>query len=134
MKIKGNECEAAEEKVFRSSADRGDSEDASFEFVFVMLILIICHKAYPRLSKIPYLHYAYYILIHLGEYYMIYQLTRSVITLYFKLYHELSVSGKEKASKERPIIIASNHASYLDPPVVGFLLSEQQICCLGEAF
>ena len=58
---------------------------------------------------------------------MIYQLTRSVVALYFKLYHRLSVSGKEKLPKERPIIIASNHASYLDPPVVGYAFCPEQL-------
>ena len=58
---------------------------------------------------------------------MIYQLTRFVVALYFKLYHRLSVSGKEKLPKERPIIIASNHASYLDPPVVGYAFCPEQL-------
>ena len=58
---------------------------------------------------------------------MIYQLTRSVVALYFKLYYRLSVSGKEKLPKERPIIIASNHASYLDPPVVGYAFCPEQL-------
>lgn len=43
-----------------------------------------------------------------------------IVALYFKLYHRLSIYGKEKIPKGRPVIIASNHASYLDPPVVGY--------------
>ena len=51
---------------------------------------------------------------------MLYQITRFIVSIYFTLYHRLSVSGKEKIPKEIPVIVASNHASYLDPPLVGY--------------
>jgi len=51
---------------------------------------------------------------------MLYQITRFIISVYFTLYHRLSVSGKEKIPQNRPVIVASNHASYLDPPLVGY--------------
>ena len=50
---------------------------------------------------------------------MIYTITRLAITIYFNIYHRYSVTGKEKIPKDRPVIVASNHASYLDPPLVG---------------
>jgi len=50
---------------------------------------------------------------------VIYQLTRLLALLYFKLYHRLSVYGRESVPSDRAVILASNHASYLDPPVVG---------------
>ncbi|MDO5116337.1 MAG: lysophospholipid acyltransferase family protein [Synergistaceae bacterium] len=50
----------------------------------------------------------------------VYQLTRFLVTLYFTLYHRLSVYGKEKIPRGRTVIVASNHASYLDPPLVGY--------------
>ena len=50
----------------------------------------------------------------------VYFITRIIVTIYFTLYHRLSVYGKEKIPRDRPVIIASNHASYLDPPVVGY--------------
>lgn len=50
---------------------------------------------------------------------MLYQITRFVLTLYFGIYHRLSVYGRENIPSGRHVILASNHASYLDPPVVG---------------
>lgn len=50
---------------------------------------------------------------------VIYHLTRLLVTLYFNLYHRLSVYGRLALPADRPIILASNHASYLDAPVVG---------------
>lgn len=50
---------------------------------------------------------------------LIYHITRILVTLYFNLYHRLSVYGKETIPADRPVILAANHASYLDPPVVG---------------
>lgn len=49
----------------------------------------------------------------------IYQMTRILAVLYFNLYHRFSVYGKETIPTDRPVILASNHASYLDPPAVG---------------
>lgn len=49
----------------------------------------------------------------------IYTLTRLLITVYFNLYHRLSVYGKATIPTGRTVILAANHASYLDPPVVG---------------
>lgn len=49
---------------------------------------------------------------------MLYKFVRLLVSIYFKLYHRLSIFGKEKVPKNRPIIFASNHASYLDPPAV----------------
>lgn len=50
---------------------------------------------------------------------LIYQLTRFIVMLYFNLYHRLSVYGKSDIPSGRTVILAANHASYLDPPVVG---------------
>lgn len=51
---------------------------------------------------------------------MIFHITRLIVTVYFIIYHRLSISGKEKIPRDRAVIVASNHASYLDPPVVGY--------------
>jgi len=51
---------------------------------------------------------------------MLYNLTLLIVTVYFKLYHRLTVTGKENIPRDRPVIVASNHASYLDPPLVGY--------------
>lgn len=50
----------------------------------------------------------------------VYYITRFIVTLYFTLYHRLVVYGKEKIPTDRAVIVAPNHASYLDPPVVGY--------------
>ena len=51
---------------------------------------------------------------------LIYHITRFLVSIYFTLYHRLSVYGKEKIPKDHTVIVAPNHASYLDPPVVGY--------------
>lgn len=51
---------------------------------------------------------------------MVYKLTLFIVMIYFNLYHRLTVTGKEKIPKGKPVIVASNHASYLDPPLVGY--------------
>lgn len=50
---------------------------------------------------------------------VIYQLTRFIVMLYFNLYHRLTVYGKPGIPSGRTVILAANHASYLDPPLVG---------------
>lgn len=50
----------------------------------------------------------------------IYYITLFLVSIYFTLYHRLSVYGKEKIPRDRTVIVAPNHASYLDPPVVGY--------------
>lgn len=42
--------------------------------------------------------------------------------LYFKLTGGMSVSGVENVPLKGPILVAPNHSSYLDPPVVGCAL------------
>ena len=39
--------------------------------------------------------------------------------IFFKLYFRWEVYGTENVPKKGPVLIASNHASYLDPPLVG---------------
>lgn len=50
---------------------------------------------------------------------MLYGFVRIIAFLYFKLYHRLTIYGKKNILVNKPVIFASNHASYLDPPVVG---------------
>ena len=57
---------------------------------------------------------------------MFYLLARLFFRVYFVLYHRVSVRGLGKlmdfmaaGAKGRPVILAANHASYLDPPLVG---------------
>lgn len=53
-----------------------------------------------------------------------YAFVKLILLIYFAIYHRLSVRGKEGlksflASCEGPVILAANHTSYLDPPLVG---------------
>lgn len=51
---------------------------------------------------------------------LVYYIVRFVVAIYFHLYHRMSVYGKEKIPGSRSVIVAPNHASYLDPPLVGY--------------
>ncbi|MBN1269601.1 MAG: 1-acyl-sn-glycerol-3-phosphate acyltransferase [Kiritimatiellae bacterium] len=49
----------------------------------------------------------------------LYGLSRSTLWVFFKLFFHLKVRGVENVPDEGPCIVACNHASYLDPPIVG---------------
>ena len=51
---------------------------------------------------------------------LVYCITRFLVSIYFTLYHRLSIYGKDKIPRDRTVIVAPNHASYLDPPLVGY--------------
>lgn len=57
---------------------------------------------------------------------MFYMLARAFFFLYFLIYHRVSIRGLGELKKflrsipnEGPVILAANHESYLDPPLVG---------------
>lgn len=50
---------------------------------------------------------------------MIYRVTWSLIRSLFRLLWDYTVRGAENVPAEGPVILAANHVSYLDPPVVG---------------
>ena len=50
---------------------------------------------------------------------MIYSLSKFLISCILKIFFKIEVKGKEVFPRQRPFILASNHISYLDPPVVG---------------
>ena len=48
-----------------------------------------------------------------------YSLTRYIVFFFLKIVFRLSYTGVENIPREGGVIIASNHASYIDPPCVG---------------
>ena len=48
-----------------------------------------------------------------------YDLVRAVLQLFFRLGFGLEVVGGEHVPRHGPFLVASNHVSYLDPPLVG---------------
>lgn len=50
---------------------------------------------------------------------MLYGVFRAMFRGYFKVFHHWQVSGREHVPLDGAVIIASNHISNLDPPLVG---------------
>lgn len=51
---------------------------------------------------------------------MIYFISRNILKLLFKIFFRLKIIGAENCPKNGPLIIAPNHASFLDPLIAGF--------------
>ena len=51
--------------------------------------------------------------------FVIYWLGYILVNLYLKIIHRWKVFGKKNVPKKGPLIVVSNHVSYLDPPIVG---------------
>ena len=50
---------------------------------------------------------------------MIYTLVKNLFKILFTIFLRLKVEGRENIPKDGPLVIASNHLSLLDPPVLG---------------
>jgi 1-acyl-sn-glycerol-3-phosphate acyltransferase len=53
---------------------------------------------------------------------MIYWFMRALFILFFRLFGSWEVQGRENVPREGAVLIAPNHLSYLDPPLVGCAL------------
>ena len=51
--------------------------------------------------------------------YWFYDIVRALLQLFFRLGYGLEVRGLEHVPKAGPFLLASNHLSYLDPPLLG---------------
>ena len=56
---------------------------------------------------------------------VVYRLAQWSVYLFMKLFFRLSWEGTENIPKEGGVIIASNHASYVDPPCVGAVVPRE---------
>ena len=54
-----------------------------------------------------------------------YQLIRTILYVFFKIFNRLEVLGAENVPKDGGVIVAANHVSYLDPPVLGVALKRR---------
>lgn len=50
---------------------------------------------------------------------MFYSVLKIILRILFKIFLRLEVKGTENIPKTGPLVIASNHLSLLDPPVIG---------------
>jgi 1-acyl-sn-glycerol-3-phosphate acyltransferase len=54
-----------------------------------------------------------------------YQIIRTILYIFFKVFNRIEVIGSENVPKNGGVIIAANHISYLDPPVLGVALKRR---------
>ncbi len=50
---------------------------------------------------------------------VIYWFAYYLLNIYFKIVHNWKVKGKDNVPNKGPLIVVSNHVSYLDPPIAG---------------
>ncbi|MEM1303749.1 MAG: 1-acyl-sn-glycerol-3-phosphate acyltransferase, partial [Planctomycetota bacterium] len=60
-----------------------------------------------------------------------YQLTQLVAGLYFRVWFRLRREGHRRPPMTGPMVLVANHASHLDPVLVGVMLP-RQICYLAR--
>lgn len=56
---------------------------------------------------------------------MVYALAKIIFYLYYRLYHRIEIYGVDTLIAKRPLILAANHASYLDPPAIGMAFPDK---------
>jgi 1-acyl-sn-glycerol-3-phosphate acyltransferase len=56
---------------------------------------------------------------------LIYRTARSIVRVWNRIYCRWKVIGHEKIPPSGPVIIAANHVSYLDPPLVGSAIQRE---------
>ncbi|MCX7819803.1 MAG: 1-acyl-sn-glycerol-3-phosphate acyltransferase [Kiritimatiellae bacterium] len=63
----------------------------------------------------------------------VYRAGRALCRLYFRLVHHLRAEGMEHVPAEGPCIIAANHASVLDPPLLGCAIPHRVVHYLAKS-
>ncbi|MGB9716635.1 MAG: lysophospholipid acyltransferase family protein [Thermodesulfovibrionales bacterium] len=64
--------------------------------------------------------------------YLIYQISKIVLTIFFKVFNRLEIIGYHNVPDKGGFIVAANHVSYLDPPVIGVALKRKPIFIAKE--
>lgn len=62
----------------------------------------------------------------------LYGIARVALRAFFRLYNRMNVYGSDRVPKEGGVIVAANHTSYLDPPVVGVSLRRRAVFLAKE--
>jgi len=55
----------------------------------------------------------------------LYWFFKAILYVFFKVFNKLEVIGSENVPEEGGVIVAANHVSYLDPPLMGVALKRQ---------
>jgi 1-acyl-sn-glycerol-3-phosphate acyltransferase len=55
----------------------------------------------------------------------VYWFIKAILYIFFKVFNRLEVVGSENVPGEGGVIVAANHVSYLDPPLMGVALKRQ---------
>jgi 1-acyl-sn-glycerol-3-phosphate acyltransferase len=63
---------------------------------------------------------------------MLYKVSRSILAFFFRWYFDFQVQGKEVIPQHSPFILASNHISNLDPPLIGVAVSPVRVVFLAK--
>jgi 1-acyl-sn-glycerol-3-phosphate acyltransferase len=56
---------------------------------------------------------------------LFYRTIRGAFRVFFKVYGRCEVIGKDRIPKTGPVILVSNHSSYLDPPLLGGMIDRE---------
>lgn len=57
--------------------------------------------------------------------YVLYYFAKIVFIIYFKLFKQWKIIGKDNLDIKGPLIVMANHIHFLDPPLVGSLLNRR---------
>lgn len=57
--------------------------------------------------------------------YIFYRFIKIIISVFLKVFNRLEVIGSENVPEKGGVIVAANHVSYLDPPVIGAALKRR---------
>ncbi len=56
---------------------------------------------------------------------LIYKVTRNIFKVYARLIMRVEVKGVENIPESGPLVVMSNHISYLDPPLIGSIIPQK---------